>query len=289
MKKDFLSTSELTKEEIENIFSLTEKLMKKSEPILKNKNIALIFQKPSTRTRISFSVGINQLGGNAITLNWNELQLGRGETVEDTTKVLERYVDCIIARVFSHEDLLKMSRISKVPIINALSDIEHPCQALADLYTIKQKKKNLKGLKIVFLGDGANNTFHSLIYACEKFDMNIVVSCHPNYKPKIKANYKIIENPKEAVKDADVLYTDVFVSMGQDSEEKQRLENLKKYQLNLELLKLAKKDAIVMHPLPAHRGVEITSDVIDSKQSVVWDEVENRLHVQKAILYLLMK
>jgi ornithine carbamoyltransferase len=289
MKKDFLSTSELTKEEIENIFSLTEKLMKKSEPILKNKNIALIFQKPSTRTRISFSVGINQLGGNAITLNWNELQLGRGETVEDTTKVLERYVDCIIARVFSHEDLLKMSRISKVPIINALSDIEHPCQALADLYTIKQKKKNLKGLKIVFLGDGANNTFHSLIYACEKFDMNIVVSCHPNYKPKIKANYKIIENPKEAVKDADVLYTDVFVSMGQDSEEKQRLENLKKYQLNLELLKLAKKDAIVMHPLPAHRGVEITSDVIDSKQSVVWDEAENRLHVQKAILYLLMK
>lgn len=289
MKKDFLSINDLTKEEIEKIFDLTEKLNKKTEPVLKNKNVALIFQKPSTRTRVSFSVGINQLGGNAITLNWNELELGRGETVEDTTRVLERYVDCIVARVFSHEDLVKMSNTAKVPIINALSDMEHPCQALADLYTIKQKKKNLKGLKIVFLGDGANNTFHSLIYACEKFGMNIVVSCHPDYKPKIKACYRIVEDPKEAVKDADVIYTDVFVSMGQDSEEKQRLDNLKNYQLNADLLKLAKKDAIVMHPLPAHRGIEITSDVVDSKQAVVWDEAENRLHVQKAILALLIK
>ncbi len=287
--KDLLSINDLSKVDIEKIFELTDKLKNKHTDYLKGKNIALIFQKPSTRTKVSFEVGINQLGGNAISLNWNELQLGRGETVEDTARVLERYVDAIIARVFSHNDLIKMTKVAKIPVINALSDFEHPCQALADIYTIKQKKKNLKGLKIVFLGDGANNTFHSLMLACEKFGMDIIISCPQNYRPKIKAKYKIIENPKEAVKNADVLYLDVFVSMGQESEKEKRLLDLQNYQLNSELVKLAKKDAIIMHPLPAHRGQEITSDVLDSKNSVVLDEAENRLHTEKAILRLLIK
>ncbi|MEM5797611.1 MAG: ornithine carbamoyltransferase [Candidatus Aenigmatarchaeota archaeon] len=287
--KHLLSMNDLSKVDIEKIFRLTDKLKNKQTNDLKGKNIALIFQKPSTRTRVSFTVAINQLGGNAITLNWNELQLGRGETVEDTTRVLERYVDAIVARVFSHEDLVKMAKISKVPVINALSDLEHPCQALADLYTIKQKKKNLRRLKIVFLGDGANNTFHSLILACEKFGLDIVVSCPNNYRPKVRAKYKIIEDPKEAVKDADILYTDVFVSMGQETEQEKRSKELQKYQLNSKLVELAKKDVIVLHPLPAHRGQEITSDVIDGENSVVFDQAENRLHTEKAILYLLMK
>ena len=268
---------------------MTDKLKNKQTKHLKGKNIVEIFQKPSTRTRVSFTVAINQLGGDAITLNWNELQLGRGETVEDTTRVLERYVDAIVARVFAQEDLIRMAKVAKIPIINALSELEHPCQALADLYTIKQKKKRLKGLKIVFLGDGANNTFHSLMMACEKFDMDILVSCPLDYKPKVKANYRIVENPKEAVKGADILYTDVFASMGEESEQTKRLSDLRKYQLNSELVRLSKKDVVVMHPLPAHRGQEITSDVLGSKNSVVFDQAENRLHTEKAILHLLIK
>lgn len=287
--KDLLSINDLSKSDVEKIFRLTDKLKNKRTNDLKGKNIVLIFQKESTRTRVSFTVAINQLGGNAIILNWNELQLGRGETIEDTTRVFERYGDAIIARVFSQNDLVRMAKVSKEPVINALSDFEHPCQALSDLYTIKQKKKKFKGLKIVFLGDGANNTFHSLILLCQMFGMNIVVSCHPKYKPKIKGNYKIIENPKKAVKDADILYTDTWVSMHQEPEREKRIKDLQKYQVNSQLIKLAKKDAVVLHPLPAHRGMEITDDVIDGKQSVVWNQVENRLHTEKAILYLLIK
>lgn len=287
--KDLLSINDLSKSDVEKIFKLTDKLKNKQTNDLKGKNIVLIFQKASTRTRVSFTVAINQLGGNAIILNWNELQLGRGETIEDNTRVLEGYGDAIIARVFSQGDLVKMAKVSKEPVINALSDFEHPCQALADLYTIKQKKKTLKGLKIVFLGDGANNTFHSLILLCQMFDMNAVVSCPTKYKPKIKGNYKIIEDPKKAVKGADILYTDAFVSMGEESQTKKRIKDLRKYQLNSQLVKLAKKDVLIMHPLPAHRGQEITDDVIDGKHSVVFDQAENRLHTEKAILYLLIK
>ncbi len=289
MKKDLLSINDLTKGDMENIFRLTDKLKNKRTKDLQGKNIAMIFEKPSTRTKVSFAVAINQLGGNYISLNWNEIQLGRGETIEDTVNVLERYTDMIIARVNSHDELIRMFKVADVPVINALSDLEHPCQALADLYTIRNKKKKLNGLKIVFLGDGANNTFHSLVLACEKFGMNIVVSCHPSYKPKIKASYKIIENPEEAVNGADVIYVDTFVSMGDEAEKEKRLRDLAKYQLNSKLIKLAKKDVIIMHPLPAHRGEEITSDVIDGKNSVVFDQAENRLHTAKAILYLLMK
>ena len=170
-----------------------------------------------------------------------------------------------------------------------LTDFNHPCHALADLYTIKQKKKKLKGLKLVFLGDGSNNTCHSLIYGCEKMGLKMVVSCPSKYKPKIKGKYRVVSDPKSAVAAADVVYTDTWVSMGQEKQKKRRIRDLKRYQLNSKLLKFAKRNAIVMHPLPAHRGLEITSKIMDSKQSVVFDQAENRLHVQKAILYLLMK
>ncbi len=287
--KDLLSSKDLSKATVEKIFKLSDKLKNKQTNDLKGKNLVLIFQKSSTRTRISFTVAINQMNGNAIVLNWNELQLGRGETIEDTTHVIERYGDGIIARVFSQNDLVTMAKVSKKPVVNALSDFEHPCQALADLYTIKQKKKKLKGLKIVFLGDGANNTFHSLMMLCQMFGMKIVVSCHSKYKPKTKGKYVIVKDPKEAVKDADIIYTDTWVSMGEENEAQKRIHDLKNYQVNHDLLRFAKKDVIVMHPLPAHREQEITNDVIDGKHSVVFDQAENRLHTEKAVLYLLFK
>jgi ornithine carbamoyltransferase len=286
--KNLLSTKNLTAKEVEQIFKTTDKLKNKKKPLLKNKVLAMIFEKPSTRTRVSFETAMFHLGGHAIFLSKNDIQLGRGETIADTARVLSRYVDGIMARLFEHKKMLELAKYSSVPVINGLDDLEHPCQALTDLYTIKQKKK-LKGLKIVFLGDGRNNTFTSLIYLCNKFGMNVFVSCPSKYKPKIKAKYKWIKNPVEAVKDADVIYTDTFVSMGQEMENEKRLKDLKDYQLNSNLLKLAKKNAIVMHPLPAHREKEITSKVMDGKNSVVFDQAENRLHVQKAILYLLVK
>ncbi|MFH1474204.1 MAG: ornithine carbamoyltransferase [Candidatus Aenigmatarchaeota archaeon] len=286
--KNLLSTKNLTKKEVELIFRTTDKLKKLKKPLLKDKVLAMIFEKPSTRTRVSFETGMFQLGGHAIFLSKNNMQLGRGETIADTAKVLSRYVDGIMARLFEHKKMLELAKNSFVPVINGLDDSEHPCQALADLYTIKQNKK-LKGLRIVFLGDGSSNTFISLIYLCNKFGMDVIVSCPQNYKPKIRAKYKWVNNPKEAVKDADVIYTDTFISMGEEKENEKRIKELKEYQLNSKLLKLAKKNAIVMHPLPAHRGTEITNNVIDSKKSVVFDQAENRLHVQKSILYLLMK
>jgi ornithine carbamoyltransferase len=286
--KNLLSTKNLTRKEVELIFKTTDKLKNKKKPLLKNKVLAMIFEKPSTRTRVSFETAMLHLGGHAIFLSKNDIQLGRGETIADTAKVLSRYINCIMARLFKHEKMLELAKYSSVPVINGLDDLEHPCQALADLYTIKQKKK-LKGLKILFLGDGANNTFHSLIYLCNKFGINVAVSCPSKYKPKIRAKYKWVKEQKEAVKDADVLYTDTFVSMGQEKEDKKRLKDLKDYQLNSNILKLAKKKAIVMHPLPAHRGTEITSKVMNSKKSVIFDQAENRLHVQKAILYILIK
>ena len=285
--KNLLSTKNLIAKEVELIFKTTDKLKNKKTPLLKNKVLAMVFEKPSTRTRVSFETAMFHLGGHVIFLSKNDIQLGRGETIADTAKVLSRYVDGIMARLFEHKKMLELAKYSSVPVINGLDDLEHPCQALTDLYTIKQKK--LKGLKIVFLGDGRNNTFTSLIYLCNKFGMNVFVSCPSKYKPKIRAKFKWVKNPLEAAKDANVLYTDTFVSMGQEKDNKKRTKDLKEYQLNSKLLKLAKKDVIVMHPLPAHRGTEITSQVMDSKNSVVFDQAENRLHVQKAILFMLMK
>lgn len=284
--KHLVSIDDLSKKEVELIFKTTDKLKNVSKPLLKDKVLAMIFEKPSTRTRVSFEVAMLQLGGHAIFLNKNDIQLARGESIADTARVLSRYCDAIMARVFSHDTILELAKHATVPVINGLSDTEHPCQALADAYTIK-KAKGLKG-KIAFLGDGDNNTFHSLIGICQLYGMEIAVSCPQAYHTRMKGRYRIVENPKAAVMGASVLYTDTFVSMGEESEVKKRLEDLRSYQLNSALVKLA-KNPIVMHPLPAHRGVEITSDVMDGKNSAIFEQAENRLHVQKAILALLMK
>lgn len=282
--KHLLSIDDLKKSEIEKIFTLTDKLKNKKISALKNKNLAMIFEKPSTRTRISFEVAMNDLGAHAIFLNKNDMQLSRGESIKDTARVLSGYADAIMARVYDHKTLIELRKHSSVPVINGLSDIAHPCQALADAYTIK-KHKGLKG-RIVFLGDGRNNTFHSLSKLCEMFGMDIVFSCPAKYRPKEK--YKIIEDPRQGAVGADILYTDTFVSMGEESEKAVREKELKKYQLNPALIRRA-GSPIVMHPLPAHRGMEISDSAMDGKNSVIFEQAENRLHVQKAILALLMK
>lgn len=287
--KHLLSMKDLSKKDIEVIFRTADRLKNKRRPLLKGKTLGMIFAKPSTRTRVSFEVAMTHLGGHAVYLNWNDLQLGRGETIDDTAKVLSRFVDGIMARLFAHINLLELAKASRVPIINGLTDYEHPCQALADLYTIKQKKHKLDGLKIAFLGDGTNNTFHSLLLGAEKLGMEAFVACPNKYRPRVRGNFKILDDPVKAVKDADVVYTDTWVSMGQEKDMGQRLRDLRDYQLNYKVLRYADKDAIVMHPLPAHRGQEITSQVMDGPQSIVFDQAENRLHVQKAILYLLLK
>ena len=287
--KDLLSTKNLTKKQVLEIFKWTDKLKHKKKPLLKDKTLGMIFEKPSLRTKASFEAAITHLGGHSIFLPNAEIKLGERESIADVSRVLSRYVDAIVARLFEHKTMLELAKYSSVPVINGLDDLEHPCQALTDLYTIKQKKKKLKGLKIVFLGDGQNNTFYSLIYICNKFGMDVVVSCPDKYKPKIKAKFKIIKDPKKAVKNVDVIYTDTFISMGLESKKKKRLKDLKKYQVNKNLVKHAKRNYIFLHCLPAHRGHEVTADVIENKNSVVFDEAENRLHVQKAILYLLMK
>lgn len=284
--KNLISTADLKRRDVELIMKTADKLKRSRKPLLRGKTLAMIFEKPSTRTRVSFEVAMLQLGGHAIFLNANDIQLARGESIADTARVLSRYVDGIMARVFSHNTILELAKHATVPVINGLSDTEHPCQALADAYTIKNAK-GLKG-KIVFLGDGDNNTFHSLIRICQLYGMEIVVSCPQAYHTMMKGKYKIVENPKAAVMGADVLYTDTFISMGEEAEMKKRLEDLRSYQLNSALVKLA-KNPIIMHPLPAHRGVEITSDVMDGPRSVIFQQAENRLHVQKAILALLMK
>jgi ornithine carbamoyltransferase len=296
--KDFLSILDINEKELRSILNLAKKF-KKSKNLpqnLKGKNIVLIFQKPSTRTRISFEVAINKLGGNSISLNWNELQLGRGETVEDTARVLERYVDCIIARVFSHEDLVKMSKVTKIHVINALSDLEHPCQTLADLLTIDEKIGFENVEKIAYVGDGNNNVCHSLILGCNLLGLQLIV-CSPNgYEPRKEIIekvdnklIKIINNPIKAVENADVIYTDVWISMGMEAEKEIRLKVFPPFQINKKLTSYAKKNFIFMHCLPAHRGEEVTSDVIDSENSVVWDQAENRMWTQMSLLYHLIE
>ncbi|MFQ6020666.1 MAG: ornithine carbamoyltransferase [Candidatus Aenigmatarchaeota archaeon] len=286
--KNLISTKDLSKKEVESIFKTTDKLKGKKTKDLFEKTLLLYFEKPSTRTVVSFAIAMIELGGDYIYLTPREIQISRGETISDTAKVLSRYVNGIVARTYQHQTILDLAKYSTIPVINGLTNLEHPCQALSDLYTIK-KKIGLKNKKIVFLGDGANNTFHSLIYLCEKFGFEIIVSSPELYAPRIQANFKIINNPNIAVKNADVIYTDTFVSMGLEKEANQRITDLKKYQLNSKLLNLAKEDCIVMHPLPAHREQEITSDVMDGKNSVIFDQAENRLHVQKAILFLLLR
>lgn len=269
---------------------------------LSGKSVVLLFQKSSTRTRISFEVAVSQLDGHPIYLGWSESQLGRGETIADTARVLSRYVDAVVARVYRQTDLVEMARYAEIPVINALSDLYHPCQIIADLYTMWEKFGFLKGLKVAYIGDG-NNVCNSLLIGCSKMGINISVACPIGYEPSSEAlssakrnseetgsKVKILSDPFEAVKDADVVYTDTFVSMGDEAEREERLAIfLPKYQVNSELLKAASKKALFMHCLPAHRNEEVTDDVIDGSHSVVWDEAENRLHTAKAILAKIVK
>ena len=297
--KDFLTLDELSQNEIQQLIQLAIKLKKqlkstKTKPLLKNKTLAMIFQKPSTRTRVSFETAMFQLGGHALHLTSNELQLSRGESIEDTAKTLSRYVDVIMARVYDHKMLDLLAKNSSIPVINGLSNSFHPCQTLADLMTIQEKKKKFKNLKIAWIGDG-NNVCNSLLHGCAKLGINISVATPKGFEPdrtvvaKCKKNIdlEITNNPKDAVKNANVVMTDTFTSI-HTSDKKRIKKFLPKFQVNSALMKNAKKDAIFLHCLPAKRGFEVTSSVIDGTQSVVWDEAENRLHTQKALLVSLL-
>ncbi|MEM0088301.1 MAG: ornithine carbamoyltransferase [Archaeoglobaceae archaeon] len=296
--KQLVSISDLSPDEILSILELAERVKEDRKKgvfkeLLKNKTLAMIFELPSTRTRVSFEVAMLELGGNALYLNWNDLQLGRGEPIKDTARVMSRYVHAVMMRVRRHETIEEFARFSSIPVINGLSNLEHPCQIIADLLTIKEKK-GLKGIKIAWVGDG-NNVCNSLILASTMLGIEISVACPEGFEPnpeiirkaKSFGEVKILRDPKDAVKDADVIYTDVWASMGQEAEREKRLKVFKKYQVNEELVSIA-KDAIVMHCLPAHRGEEITDEVIESERSVVFDQAENRLHAQKAILLKLI-
>jgi ornithine carbamoyltransferase len=296
MKKDFLKLSDLSANEISLI--LKHALETKSGtsvgkcPLI-GKSIGLLFEKASTRTRVSFEVGIYQLGAHPIYLTPNEIQLGRGETIKDTARTLSKYLDAVIIRTFGHDTLVEFAKHASIPVINGLTDLHHPCQALADLLTILENKGRLEGISIAYIGDG-NNVANSLIEASSLMDINISIACPKGYEPDTaitkgaKNRISIFRDPKEAVNGADVVYTDVWVSMGQEKNAKIRKKKFKGYQINKKLLSLAKKDSIVMHCLPAHRGEEITDDVIDGEQSVVFAQAENRLHAQKALLEMLI-
>ena len=296
---NILTLDELDSKEINHIIDLAIDLKKqqkkdKEKPLLQNKTLAMIFEKPSTRTRVSFETGMFQLGGHALTLSPNDLQLSRGESIEDTAKVLSRYVNVIMARVYDHKSLETLARYASIPVINGLSDSFHPCQILADLMTIKEHKKNLKKVKVAWIGDG-NNVCNSLIIGCAKLKIKLAIAVPNGYEPdfdvmKIGKEAEILEvsdEPETAVQDADVIMTDTFVSIHNTNSDRIK-KFLPKFQVNQQLMNKAKKDAIFMHCLPAKRDQEVTADVIDGPTSVVWDEAENRLHVQKALLVHLL-
>jgi len=287
--KNLVSLKDLKKEEIEKIFEVTKQLKGKRTKDLFEKNLILYFEKPSTRTVVSFYIAMVQLGGDAIYLTPREMQISRGETIADTARVLSRYADGIVARVFKHRTVEGLAHHAKIPVINGLSDRYHPCQVLADLYTVLEKKKTLD-LNFAWIGDGSN-VCNSWINAAKIFDFKLNIATPKGYEPKERKSKKIklTHNPKLAVRDADIVITDAWISMGEEKEKEKRLKAFKKFQVNSKLLKLAKPDYLFMHCLPAHRGFEVTSGIIDGKNSIVFDEAENRLHVQKAILYLLMK
>lgn len=298
---NLLSISDLSLDEINELLDVADDLkVKRSKgkivEMLKHKSLGMIFEKSSTRTRISFEVAMAELGGHALFLSYRDLQLGRGETVGDTAQVISRYVSCIMARVVSHSTLEELAEYATVPVINALSDLEHPCQLLADLQTIREYKGRLKGLKFAWIGDG-NNVCNSAILAAAITGMQMSVACPEGYEPDpdmvAKARgmgglVEVVTAPKEAAMDADVLYTDVWVSMGDEDEREQRLRDLGPYQINDALVNVARDDCMVMHCLPAHRGEEITSDVLTGTHSAVLDQAENRLHAQKALLIKLL-
>ncbi|MDH7602095.1 MAG: ornithine carbamoyltransferase [Armatimonadota bacterium] len=302
--RDLIGISDLDRSDIYLIFDTAKRLKTAMSPeeqrkLLTGKTLAMIFEKPSLRTRVSFEVGMTQLGGHAIYLAPSDIQLGKRESIGDAARTLDRMCDLIMARTFAHSTVVELAEYAGVPVINGLSDLEHPCQALADFFTILEKKGTLQGLKVVFVGDG-NNVAHSLMLLAAKVGTNFTIACPEGYEPRAeivaqarrdaeqtKAIIDIVRDAKQATAEADVVYTDVWASMGQEHEAEERARVFAPYQVNAELMKLAKPDAIFMHCLPAHRGSEVTDEVIDSPQSVVFDEAENRLHVQKAVMVLL--
>lgn len=305
MKKDLISLADLTPEEIWHILNVAQDLKEEqiaggNLPILTGKTLGMLFQKPSLRTRVSFQVGMQQLGGEAVYLSPDEVQLGKRESVEDVARVLSRYVDCIMARVFAHADVVKLAQYSRVPVINGLSDYSHPCQALADFLTMLEKKGSLRGLRLAWLGDG-NNVLTSLLFGASKLGVDVYAATPPGYEPPPQvldlafgfarengSEIHIGNDPRAAVEGADVVYTDVWTSMGQEAEREERARVFPPYQVNAALVALADPNAIVMHDLPAHRGEEITDEVADGPQSVIFDQAENRLHAQKGLLAVLL-
>ncbi len=301
--KDLISINDLTVDEIQHIFELAHAIKKNPyQSVLSQRSMAMIFEKPSLRTRVTFEVGMVQLGGHAVYLQPADIKLGQRETVADAARNLERWMDIIMARTFKHETIVKLAENCSIPVINALSDLEHPCQAMADFFTVLEHRKNFDGFTMAFIGDG-NNVCHSLMLLSGKLGTNFILACPKGYEadPEIVkqtealmakngGSFSMVHDVREAVERADALYTDVWVSMGQEEETKIRREQFKAYQLNEQVLKNAKKDMLVMHCLPAHRGEEITDEVMDGPHSIVFDQAENRLHAQKAIiLHLLHK
>lgn len=302
MKKDLLSIYELEKSDFEIIWEKAARLKKllkegKEHASLKGKTLGMIFDKSSTRTRISFEVGMYQLGGIALFLNSRDTQIGRGETIADSARMMSRYLNGIMIRTFAQDSVEELARYATIPVINGLTDLFHPCQILSDLFTIKEKKGSYERLKVAYIGDG-NNIANSWIEAAARLPIQLALACPKGYEPdrdimnkcakEASEGITLYNDPLEAAVNADVLYTDVWTSMGQEAEDKERKKIFKNYQINKTLLAEAKGDVIVMHCLPAHRGEEITADVIDGPHSVVIDEAENRLHVQKAILEILL-
>ena len=301
-KKSFLRIEDFSSNEIVEVIEFASHIKNKMDysPLL-GKVVALLFEKPSLRTRVSFEVGVRQLGGECIYLSPSDVGLGTREPVSDVIRVLDRWVDIVVSRVFEHHALDEMNRFSNIPVVNALSDVEHPCQAMADLLTIKQHKNKLKDVSVAFIGDG-NNVSASLSIACASVGANFSIATPQGYElPKnvydesinrsllSGSKIKFLNDPLDAVYGADVVYTDVWVSMGDEKEESKRLEAFKDFQVNEELMKHARKDAIFMHDMPAHRGLEISESMIDYSNSVVFDQAENRLHAQKAIMAFLIE
>lgn len=305
-QKDFLTLADVSPDSILELLKLASDIKSKwaanEEYVpLKGKTLGMIFEKSSTRTRVSFEVGMLQLGGHGLFLSSNDIQIGRGETIADTAKVLSQFVDGIMIRTFGHEKIEELAESATIPVINGLTDMFHPCQALADLLTIQELKGKLAGLKMAYIGDG-NNVVHSLMIACAKTGIDFSIACPPGYEPnkeiveyaKKEAKQQgceivVTDSPTEAIEGADVVYADVWTSMGQEAENAVRLEAFKKYQINAELVKHAKEDYIFMHCLPAHREEEVTAEIIDGPNSVVFHQAGNRLHAQKAILVDLLQ
>ena len=298
--KDLLSVTNLDKKEIFHIFSLAKNLKKKNEILLEGKTLGMIFEKSSTRTRVSFEAGMYQLGGHALYLNSNDIQIGRGEEIKDTARVLSKYIDGIMIRAYSHDSIITLAEYSSIPIINGLTDLLHPCQALSDFFTILEYKKKFNNLKLGFIGDG-NNMAHSLLLMSAIMGVDITIASPSGYEvdesilQEAKAiamgtNSEIIitNTPDEAALDADILYTDVWVSMGQEKSKSKKDKSFKKFKIDSRIVQLADKNVIVMHCLPAHRGEEITDEIIEGEHSIVFQQAENRLYIQKAILVLLM-